>query len=206
MSLMPAWYSSMQGVIVMGGQVLAAFAFSTLVCLWLCGGPPWSQASSPERFGDLGSLLFTAIMFWIYAVFMQYLILWSGDLPHEVTWYTVHTRGAWLYIGLAVIACHFVIPYFSLLFRAVKRNPRRLGRIAGLLLATHAVDVYWMIMPTVYPGGPAIGWEDLVAWLAVGGLWLAVFAGSLATRTTGPVIEFGVQEWLDARKTEHSVA
>ncbi len=203
MSLMPEWYSSMLPVIGWGGQVLSAMALATLATALVREAAPWAEVASKERFSDLGGLLFTFTMFWAYTSFMQFLIIWSGNLPHEITYYLVRTAGSWWYVFISVVVLAWAIPYFSLLLRPIKTNPRRLAAVAALLLVMRLVDTYWWIMPSVYPDGVVLSWEELLSLLAIGGLWSSVFTSRFAQVLTSPIKEFGLKEWAASLPTEH---
>ena len=59
--------------------------------------------------------------------------------------------------------------------------------VAVLILVMRLVDLLWMIAPT-FTGGPFhVSWMDLVAPVAFGGLWLALFAWQLARRPLIPI-------------------
>jgi hypothetical protein len=45
-------------------------------------------------------------MLWLYVAFMQYLIIWSGDLPHEIEWYRVRLGDGWRLAILIAILAH----------------------------------------------------------------------------------------------------
>ena len=195
MSLMPEWSSSMLPVIVWGSQVLSAMALATLMTAPVREAAPWAEVASDERFSDLGGLLFTFTMFWAYTSFMQFLIIWSGNLPHEITYYFTRTAGSWFYVFLIVVVLAWAIPYFSLLLRPIKTNPRRLAAVAGLFVVTRLVDVYWWIMPSVYPEGVVFSWQEMLSLLAIGGLWSSILRSRFAQVLTGPIEEFGLKEW-----------
>ena len=78
------------------------------------------------------------------------------------------------------------MPFWFLLFRSLKRNPRTLAAIAGLLLIVRVVDVFWLIQPPFEPGGPVVTWIDLTALVGFGGLWLAVFAWAISAQPLLP--------------------
>ena len=118
-------------------------------------------------------------MFWTYVAFSQFLIIWSGNLPHEIAWYLHRSAGTWLSIVLALVAFHFFLPFYLLLFRGVKRSVRVLTIIAALLLVMHFVNIFWLVVPSFYPGGIHINWLDLAAPIGVGGVWLAAFVSRL---------------------------
>ena len=88
MSLEPHWFSTIYGVLIMGGQGLSALAF--LIVVLVLAQPPARRStasSSPAHFHDLGNLMLAFVMLWAYFSFSQYLIIWSGNLPEEIAWY-----------------------------------------------------------------------------------------------------------------------
>ena len=45
--------------------------------------------------------------------------------------------------------------------------------LAGLILVMRYIDLFWMIAPEFWPEGFHVSWMDIVAPIAIGGLWLA---------------------------------
>ncbi len=189
MSLEPHWYSSMYGVLFMAGFAVSALAVAILTVSKLSAYPPWSQWLTTDRLHDLGNLLLAFTVFWSYVSFMQYLIIWSANLPEETTWYLHRTKGGWQFVALLLIFLHFVLPFVLLLSRDNKRNPQRLVRVALLLLVMRLVDLLWLVQPPFTPDGFALHWLQLVTPLGIGGLWLALFAWRLPARAALPVFE-----------------
>src|SRR5256885_282631 len=99
MSLEPHWFSTIYGVLIMGGQALAGMAFSIVVVQWLSRRPPLSELIAPDHFHDLGNLLLAFVMLWAYFSFSQYLIIWSGNLPEEAEWYRHRLGSTWKFFG-----------------------------------------------------------------------------------------------------------
>ena len=87
----------------------------------------------------------------------------------------------------ALVLFHFAVPFAILLSRGVKRNPRRLSQLALGLLVICWVDLFWQVAPAFHPVGFTLSWLDLLAPLAVGGLWLASFAWLLKRRPILPI-------------------
>jgi hypothetical protein len=42
------------------------------------------------------------------------------------------------------------------------------------------VDLFWLVAPAFHPQGIHLHWLDVVAPMAIGGIWLAVFVWQLA--------------------------
>lgn len=168
-SLTPEWYSTIFPVIVMTGQFLSALAFLILVCC-SAGGE-----RTAKQFHDLGNLLLAFVVFWAYVSISQLILIWSGNLPREITWYLDRWSGGWQYVALALVAAQFLLPFVLLLGRETKREPRRLGRIAALVAGTGALNVYWLVGPSLSPGHFSMGWLDPIVFLGLGGIWIGVF-------------------------------
>ncbi|MGH8005732.1 MAG: hypothetical protein ACREQ3_01840 [Candidatus Binatia bacterium] len=197
MSLEPHWYSTIYGAMLMVGQGLTAFAFAIVMAAVLADRPPLSQVISPAHFHDLGKLLLAFVMLWAYFAFSQYLIIWSGNLAEEVPWYLHRLQGGWQWVGLLLILFHFVLPFFLLLSRDLKRHVRLLAVVAGAILFLRFVDLFWLIVPAFHPTGLRIHWMDIVAPIGVGGIWLAVFVWQLGARPLLPLHDPSLQETIE---------
>jgi hypothetical protein len=177
MSLDPVWASTIFGFLFVATWGLSGLAFTIAVMAVLAQYRPLNQIVAQRHFHDLGKLLLALVMLWSYFAFSQYLIIWSGNLPEEIRYYLHRTRGAWGAIALAVILLHFAFPFLFLLSRSVKRDSRKLMIIAVLILLMRLIDFFWMIAPnpTFYYEHFHVSWMDLVAPVAIGGLWLAAY-------------------------------
>ncbi|MBX3026016.1 hypothetical protein KF840_14000 [bacterium] len=187
MSLEPHWYSTIYGLLVIGGQVLSAFAFAIAVLTLLVEHEPVAHVATAERFHDLGKMLLAFVMIYAYFAFSQFLIVWSGNIPEETPWYLKRIAGGWGVIAVALPLFHFFLPFFVLLSRKLKKNPRRLIIVALLMLFMRLVDLYWMIVPAFSPGKFVLHWMDVAAVLGVGGVWLAAFLWQLQGRPVLPL-------------------
>lgn len=164
-SLVPQWYSTGFGLVVAIGQMLGAMALAV--------ANVGLRTPVPERqvFNDLGNLLLMYVMTWAYLAFMQFLIVWVGNLPREISWYLPRLQTGWVALGVILIVFHFFAPLAILLFRAVKRSAVWLGSLAVALLAVHVIDVYWLVAPSVRPLGFHISVLDVLALAAASALW-----------------------------------
>lgn len=173
MSLEPLWYSTIYAVIYIAGEMLAGFALAISAVIVL--SPEYSESLSVRRFRDLGNLLLTFVMLWAYCSFSQYLLIWSGNLREEITWYLPRTTGFWGIVALILIAFHFFVPFFLLLFRDLKQNRKILLVMVVFLLLMRLVDVFWLVKPAFAGGGLALNWIDAASVIGIGGVWFAFF-------------------------------
>jgi hypothetical protein len=187
MSLEPHWFSTIYGVLIMGGQGLSALAFLIIALVWLSRRAPLDRVVVPEHFHDLGNLMLAFVMLWAYFSFSQFLIIWSGNLPSEISWYLHRLQTGWRAVGLILIVFHFVAPFVVLLSRNVKRHPSLLVKVAVAVLVVRVIDLFWLISPEFHQHGVSISWLDVLLPLTLGSLWLACFIYQLRGRAILPV-------------------
>ena len=187
MSLDWEWSSTIYGFIFVAAWALSALAFTIAVMAALSKHEPMNNVVAQLHFHDLGKLLLALVMLWSYFAFSQFLIIWSSNLPEEISWYRPRIHGAWGAIALAVIVLHFAFPFLFLLSRSFKRNAGKLVIVAILVLLMRLFDLLWMIAPNFPPEHFHVSWMDLVAPVAMGGLWLGVFARALTKRPLIPI-------------------
>jgi hypothetical protein len=187
MSLEPHWFSTIYGVIIIGGEGLSALAFLTIALVWLSRRPPLDRIVVPAHFHDLGNLMLAFVMLWAYFSFSQYLIIWSGNLPVEIAWYLHRMQTGWRPVAIALMLFHFAAPFVVLLSRTVKRQPELLVKVAAAVLVVRVIDMWWLIGPEFHTDGIAISWMDAVLPLTIGALWLATFVYQLRGRALLPV-------------------
>jgi hypothetical protein len=187
MSLEPEWMSTIYGLIFVAAWSLSALAFTILVMSWLSRREPMDRVAQPRHFHDWGNLLLALVMLWTYFAFSQYLIIWSGNLAEETTWYIARTRGGWGAIALAIVILQFAFPFMSLLSRASKRSAEKLAMLAVLILLIRVIDVIWLVEPAFHREQFHLSWMDIAAPIGIGGLWLATFAWQLQKRALVPL-------------------
>lgn len=187
MSLDPEWYSTIYGVWLLGGHGVVTFAFLIVLGSYLARREPMAGVIAPAHFHDWGKLLLAFTLLWTYFSVSQLLIIWSGNIPEEVLWYEYRLDGGWQYVGLSLAFFHFALPFLLLLSRDLKRDARLLVPVAVLLMVMHWVDYFWNVVPVFSPGDFTLHWLDLVAPLAIGGIWLWLFVRELRKRPLLPI-------------------
>ena len=179
MSLDPSWISTIFGLVILIGEVLSAMCFAVVVERILFNYKPMSEMLRPDFVHDHGKWMLTFIMVWAYFNYSQWLIIWAGNLPSEITYYMRRLNGGWGYVGLFIVIFHFAIPFATLLSRPFKRNIRKLVWLATWLLLMRYLDLFWIIEPN-FSKTFTITVADVVVPVAIGGLWLAYFFRNLS--------------------------
>lgn len=193
MSLDPHWFSTIYGVYFFAGCAVAFFATLPLLVMFVQSRGVLKEAVTVEHFHDFGKLLFGFVFFWAYIAFSQYLLIWYANIPEETGWFSVRQNHGWQYVSLSLLIGHFALPFAGLMSRSVRRNKSLLAGWCVFLLTAHAVDLYWLIMPSVSPNAAPPSLIDLLCLLGVGLIWLgALLRGLLKHRllsTGDPYLE-----------------
>lgn len=196
MSVNPHWFSTMWGPLYMAGQGLSALAFAITVLIVLSQTPPLDRVISSHHLHDLGKLLFAFLMLHAYMSFSQFLIIWSANVVEEIPHYLVRWDGGYQYVSIFMIVGHFALPYVLLLSRDIKRDFSRLRLVAGWVLAARIVDYYWHVAPEFHEAGVSLGLLDFATPIAIGGVFLALFAANLQKHPLLPVHDPGLAKAL----------
>jgi hypothetical protein len=200
MSLDPSWISTIFGLIILIGEVLSAMCFAVVVERILVNYKPMSEMLKPDFVHDHGKWMLTFIMMWAYFSFSQWLIIWAGNLPNEITFYTKRLSFGWGKVGLFLALFHFAVPFAILLSRPFKRNIRKLVWLAIWLMLMRWVDLFWIIEPN-FMQGLGITIADVVVPIAIGGFWLAYFYRNLGSLPLLPAYDPSAGEVLEIDPT-----
>jgi hypothetical protein len=187
MSMETEWYSTMFPVLICIGQILGALSLMILIFAWIGNSSELSKLASEDSFHKIGNLLLAFVMMWAYLAFGQLLVTWSGNLPPEISWYLHRIAGGWRWVASFIALFQFFVPFFLLLMRPVKKKRHVLAMVAGCVLVSHFVTIWWTIAPSVHTSGFYVSWLTLAAFIGIGGLWWAAFLRNLGKRRLVPV-------------------
>lgn len=177
----PRFHSTIYPVLEAGAEMLGALALAIIAAVHLL---PFRNVVTGEEDGtllseDLANLLFGFLLFFIYLAFMQWLVIWSGNLPDEIGWYLARSSGARLAFLLAATVLAAIVSA-GLLRRASKRNPQAVAWLAVLILAAVVLESFWRIRGGFAGSFPA--WPDVTAFLGFGALFAAFGLRALGSR------------------------
>lgn len=177
MSLDPHFSSSDYGMMAAAESGLLALSACVLLATL---GPPLPSST----LNDLGRLLQALLVLWAYLDFVELLIVWQGDLPHEAPWYVERASHGWGMLAAIVAFGHFVLPFFILVSPPLRRSRRVLGATASLLIVMEFLRAWWLVVPAGHRG---FSWIDIAAMAAIWG-----FSTALALR--GPMPRLAAAE------------
>jgi hypothetical protein len=192
-SLADHWFSTMWGFLFVASQGLIAMSFGIIILAILSRRKPLSSVITSAHFHALGKLLLMFVMLWAYFQFSQLLIVWSGNLTHEIPWYMPRFATTWRALSIVLIYGQFMIPFLLLLSRPLKQHALSLSIVAAILLGMRFVDLFWIVMPEFYRG-LRVHWLDFTVPMAFGGLWLGTFLWQLKKRPLLPLGDPSLEE------------
>ena len=174
MSVDPRWFSTMFGVYFFASCVLSVHVTLILSLMWIQSKGRLAKSVTTEHYHDLGKMLFAFTIFWAYVAFSQFMLIWYANLPEETAWFKMRFAGGWGNVSWTLLFGHFVIPFFGLLSRHIKRNRKALAFWCFWVLAMIYIDMFWLVLPAI-DIEPNVRAMDLLALL---GLLSALVAGA----------------------------
>ena len=160
MALDPQLNSSLFGLLAMSSQISVALCAAVFVQAVAGGDRPLPA--------ETGALLLVTIGSWTFLHFVQFLIIWSADLPTEIGWYQDRTGGlggAAIWFGVASV----VLAFATILPRRLARNGVLLASVSAMLLLVHLLESLWMVTPSLRRHFD-LPLPDLLAILSMAGL------------------------------------
>ncbi|MBT6121326.1 hypothetical protein HOH45_07680 [bacterium] len=197
MSLTPHWFSTMIGVYIFAGGILAAVCTISLVALMLRQFGYLKETITVEHYHDLGKLIFGFVIFWAYIAFSQYFLIWYANIPEETEWYIHHITGNWNTFAIFVIVFHFVVPFFLFASRHAKRNLKVHAGVVLLLIVMHFLELYWVVMPNFSHHGIHVSTLDFLCFFGLFGIYASVLFFRMGKYALYPIKDPRLKESQD---------
>ncbi|HVY26258.1 MAG TPA: hypothetical protein VHB79_06880 [Polyangiaceae bacterium] len=180
MSLDPMWFSTIFGVYYLASCVQGINAFLALVAMFLHKQGVLKKSVTTEHFHDLGKMVFAFTVFWAYIGFSQFMLIWYANIPEETGWFKERFAGGWCsgwgLLSATLLFGHFVIPFFGLVSRHIKRKRPTLAFWAIWQLVMIYLDMYWLVMPNTKAEAPPFALIDICCVIGVLGVFIAGIA------------------------------
>jgi hypothetical protein len=139
-SVEPDFHSSIYGLLAISFALLASLAFAIVAVLLAGRRPRMGNAS-------YSAVLLSVLLLWAYLHAMQYIIIWSGNLPDEVVWYLRRLEHGWSVPLCGLFLAQFIVPFFLLLSAQVRASTMALVSLAVATLALRVLEAAVLILP-----------------------------------------------------------
>jgi Ni/Fe-hydrogenase subunit HybB-like protein len=180
MSLDPHWTSTLFGAYYFMSCfyiALAALYFLSLISLKALG---LRETIHPHHLHDLGKLVFAFCIFTGYLFYVQFLVIWYGNLPEETRYVILRVKlTPWEPVAWTVLAMIFAIPLVLLLSRKIKMKPLPMIILSGIILAGMWLERFILVAPSIWKGqGVPIGLLEVLitaGFFGIMGLSIIIF-------------------------------
>lgn len=178
MSIDTHWFSTLFGWYTFAGMFVSALTVMTLIVIYL-KNKGYLEEVNHSHIHDLGKFMFAFSVFWTYLWFSQFMLIWYGNIPEEVTYYMARF-GEYQFIFWLMVIINFVFPLLILMGRTAKRNFGVLV-FAGIgMIIGHWMDVFIMVTPGTVGGQWSIGLTTIGTFLGFAGLFIYVVFTALS--------------------------
>jgi hypothetical protein len=212
------WFSTMYGVWYFAASMRAALAMTVIICFFLSTRGNLKGLHNQAHRYDLGVLMFAFTIFWAYITLSQFFLIYNADIPEETFWYNIRqfnpdnpdVKNSWYPIGMCLIFCNFLFPFFYLLFYRSKIVAKRALFIAGWILFWQLADIYYNILPGIDPNTVAVEGAfdytvrqfsftgfDFASLVGIGGLCAAAFFWSRGRSEPIPICDPRILECIN---------
>jgi Ni/Fe-hydrogenase subunit HybB-like protein len=134
MTPVPMWHSSIFGPYFVVGAIFSGIAALLLAMALLRKFLRLEEYLTPMHFSNLGKLLLTFSLLWMYFTFSERLTAWYGNGESEMNVFWTTIRGSYSPLFWTMVVCNFIIPVPIL---AIKR----LRTVTGCVIASSCIVV-----------------------------------------------------------------
>ncbi len=174
MSLNSEWFSTLFGAYYFVVSFYAGLAALAILSTFAVKKMGMGKVIVKKQFHDIGKLLFAFCVVSMDFFYVQFLVIWYGNLPDEtryVIWRVIYDP--WAALAWSVLVVLFIIPFLVLLIRKIKMKPVLLTVIAIWILIGVWLEKFLLVTPSLVKGKslPLGIFEVLIT---IG--WLGLFA------------------------------
>lgn len=122
MSLVPGWRSPIYPTYHILTSMQAAVALTLIVATLLRGLGGWREYLGIGQFWAMGKLLLALTLLWFYFFWSEFIVIWYGRTPREITLLQIFEFGPYYPIFVLTVALCFVIPFVLLIWNRVRKS------------------------------------------------------------------------------------
>lgn len=179
MTTLPHFFSTMYPVAFFISAFHSAIAMTIVMAVLHRKSLGLEAYITEKQFHDIGKLLFAFAVFWMYINWSQYVVIWYGLLPHEQEYFVRKFNDPFGGYVMAAVMLIFVVPFFGLLPRSIKKMAPILAGFACLVMLGHWLERFLMATPNFWEteqwGPIGIGLTEILMGLGFMGLFVACY-------------------------------
>lgn len=185
MSVEAHWFSTMFGWYNLAGLWVSTLAAIALTVIFLKEAG-YLEYVNENHMHDLGKFVFAFSIFWTYTWVSQFLLIYYANLPEEVSWFYNRWQSNYIWLFWIDMAVNFLFPLLVLMSRGAKRSYTIMKIVCSVVILTHWLDFYMMVMPGTVGKENGIGYIELGTLAGFVGLFMFFMLRALAKKPLLP--------------------
>ncbi|NUM36187.1 MAG: hypothetical protein HUU50_16720 [Candidatus Brocadiae bacterium] len=143
------WFSTIYGPYFFVEAIYIGIAFAGIYCLVLEKKPSPENLPALEKAQyDTGALLFGFSVLWMGFCFFQLIVIWYGNIPEEVSFYTYRLSNPFYKgVGYAILAMFFFLPFMILINKKAKKNPYIVATTSCIIFLALFLERSFILFP-----------------------------------------------------------
>lgn len=178
MTQLPGWHSASYGFYHFQSNFHMFLGFFSVVLFFLSRSGKLTKELPPHILNHMAQFMLGMTILWTYLYFTQYLIMWYGRLPEDMTRYFHMMYNDLGPLWWTFLTLKFIIPFCTLAITPNRHNPAAIAFVGASIVIGTWIERYTWISGSVDPKYYHIPMTSLVDILFTAGVavvaWIAV--------------------------------
>jgi len=184
MSIDVHWFSTIFAVKNFISGFFHAVAIITLIII-LLNRKGYFKNLNKNHLQSFSKYLFILGLIWGYLFFIEYLVIWFGNIQEETIYFIVRTQGKWKIFFFLNIILNWAVPFFVLMSGKAKQSKSVIMFVCIILIIGQWIDLYLQIIPGTV-GNFSIGFIEIGIFIGYIGLFTLVVSRALSLHSLIP--------------------
>ena len=150
MSLNPEWFSTLFGAYFFVVSFYAGLAAVIFISALAVKNMGLGKFIEKKQFHDLGKLLFAFCIVGADFFYVQFLVIWYGNLPDETRYVIARVMyDPWAFLAWVVLLMIYVIPFLVLVFRKIKMKPGLMIFLCAWIAVGIWLEKFLLVTPSL---------------------------------------------------------
>lgn len=151
MTQMPGWHSASYGFYHFQSNFHMFLGFFSVVLFFLIRSGRLTKEMPPHVMNHMAQFMLGMTILWTYLYFTQYLIMWYGRLPDDMTRYFNMMEYGLSPLWWTFLALKFIIPFTTLAITPNRHNPPVIAFVGTSIVLGTWIERYTWISGSVEP-------------------------------------------------------
>jgi len=150
MSLNPEWYSTLFGAYFFMVSFYSGLAFVIFLSALAVRKMGLGKIIEKKQFHDLGKLLFAFCVVCADFFYVQFLVIWYGNLPDETRYVIARVvYDPWAFLAWLVLFMVFIVPFLVLVFRKIKMKMGAMLFVTSWIFVGIWLEKFLLVTPSL---------------------------------------------------------